>query len=108
MYIRFWGGTFSHTSNTPKPWASLSNTLLKLIIPLQSVFVRTQLKSSPMNIVGEVNAASEFHIVKVFFLLSDELDGAYTGCNRRNGPDLGRVFLRSNYTDITKRTYIQS
>ena len=26
----------------------------------------------------------------------------YTGCNRRNGPDLGRVFLRSNYTDITK------
>jgi len=24
----------------------------------------------------------------------------YTGCNRRNGPDFGRVFLRSNYTDI--------
>jgi len=23
-----------------------------------------------------------------------------TGCNRRNGPDFGRVFLRSNYTDI--------
>ena len=26
----------------------------------------------------------------------------YTGCNRRTGPDFGRVFLRSNYTDITK------
>ena len=32
----------------------------------------------------------------------------YTGCNRRNGPDFGRVFLRSNYTDITHNTYIQS
>ena len=32
----------------------------------------------------------------------------YTVCNRRNGPDLGRVFLRSNYTDITQNTYIQS
>ena len=34
--------------------------------------------------------------------------GKYTGCNRRNGPDFGRVFLRSNYTDITQNTYIQS
>ena len=32
----------------------------------------------------------------------------YIGCNRRNGPDFGRVFLRSNYTDITQNTYIQS
>ena len=32
----------------------------------------------------------------------------YTGCKRRNGPDFGRVFLRSNYTDITQNTYIQS
>ena len=32
----------------------------------------------------------------------------YTECNRRNGPDFGRVFLRSYYTDITKNTYIQS
>ena len=32
----------------------------------------------------------------------------YTGFNRRNGPDFGRVFLRSNYTDITQNTYIQS
>ena len=29
-------------------------------------------------------------------------------CNRRNGPDFGRVFLRSKYTDITQNTYIQS
>jgi hypothetical protein len=32
----------------------------------------------------------------------------YTGCNRRNGPDFGRVFLRLKYTDITQNTYIQS
>ena len=32
----------------------------------------------------------------------------YAGCNRRNGPDFGRVFLRSNYTDITQNTYIQN
>ena len=32
----------------------------------------------------------------------------YTECNRRNGPDFGRGFLRSNYTDITQNTYIQS
>ena len=32
----------------------------------------------------------------------------YTRCNRRKGPNFGRVFLRSNYTDITQNTYIQS
>ena len=32
----------------------------------------------------------------------------YTGCNRRNGPNLGRVFLRSNYTDKNQNTYSQS
>ena len=33
---------------------------------------------------------------------------AYTGCPRRKGHNFGRVFLRSNYTDITQNTYIQS
>jgi len=32
----------------------------------------------------------------------------YTGCNRRNGPDFGRVFLMLYCTDITQNTYIQS
>ena len=40
--------------------------------------------------------------------LSIKLLILYTGCNRRNGPDFGRVFLRSYYTDITQNTYIQS
>ena len=32
----------------------------------------------------------------------------YTGCPRRNVRDFRRVFLRSDYTDITQNTYIQS
>jgi len=32
----------------------------------------------------------------------------YAGCNRRNVRDFGKVFLRSNYSDITQNTYIQS
>jgi len=32
----------------------------------------------------------------------------YTGCPRRNVPDLGSVFLMLKYTDITQNTYIQS
>ena len=32
----------------------------------------------------------------------------YTGCPRRKGPNFGRVFIRSNCTDITQNTYIQS
>ena len=35
-------------------------------------------------------------------------DLAYTECNRRNVWDFGRVFLRSDYTDITQNTFIQS
>ena len=32
----------------------------------------------------------------------------YTGCLRRNVPNVGSVFLRLKYTDITQKTYIQS
>ena len=32
----------------------------------------------------------------------------YTGCNRRNGPNFGRVFLMLNYTEKNQNTYIQS
>ena len=30
----------------------------------------------------------------------------HAGCNRRNGPDFGRVFLRSNYTDIIQSSMV--
>jgi len=32
----------------------------------------------------------------------------HTGCNRRKGPDFGRVFLMLNYTEKPQNTYIQS
>ena len=32
----------------------------------------------------------------------------YTGCPRRNVPDIGRVFLMLKYNDITQNTYVQS
>jgi hypothetical protein len=40
--------------------------------------------------------------------ISDIFKDEYTGCNRRNGPKFGRVFLMLNYTDITQNTYVQS
>ena len=56
-----------------------------------------------------------YHWTCFFVLLWDmvlcslvEICQRYTGCPSRNVPDFGRVFLRSNYTDITQNTYIQS
>ena len=38
----------------------------------------------------------------------DTVSVIYTECPRRNGPDLGRVFLMLNYTEKPQNTYIQS
>ena len=43
-----------------------------------------------------------------FFINIKIIKSSYTGCPRRKGPNFGRVFLRSNYNDITQNTYIQS
>ena len=48
------------------------------------------------------------HQEKIPYLCDTWYQSLYTECNRRNGPDFGREFLRSNYTDITQNTYIQS
>ena len=45
------------------------------------------------------------HLDKIAFI---SYRSVYTGCPTRNVPDFGRVFLRSNYTDITQNTYVQS
>ena len=39
----------------------------------------------------------------IYFLVHS----VYTECNRRNGPDFGRVFLMLNYTEKYQNTYIQ-
>ena len=43
-----------------------------------------------------------------FCPLPHKLPTVYTGCNRRNGPEFGRVFLMLNYTEKPQNTYIQS
>ena len=48
------------------------------------------------------------HSLSYCYTLHVRRKKAYTGCPRRKGPNFGRVFLRSNYTDITQNTYIQS
>jgi ribosomal protein L31 len=42
------------------------------------------------------------------FKVNCNCHGKYTGCNRRNGPDFGRVFLMLNYTEKLQNNYIQS
>jgi hypothetical protein len=44
--------------------------LLKFIFPVQSEFVRTQLNTLTVIILGAVKAANKFHIVKKLSLLS--------------------------------------
>jgi len=46
--------------------------------------------------------------VAVWIMQRDTVMIIYTGCPRRKGLNFGRVYLRSNYNDITQNTYIQS
>jgi len=46
--------------------------------------------------------------VCVSFVLTRGVYRLYTGCNRRNGPDFGRVFLMLNYNEKPQNTSIQS
>jgi hypothetical protein len=52
-------------------------------------------KSQRLSWFGHINRMPETSVVKKM---------QYTGCNRRNGPNFGRVFLMLNYTE--KNTYI--
>jgi hypothetical protein len=44
----------------------------------------------------------------LFIIITGGILVLYTGRNRRNGPDFGRVFLMLNYTEKPQNTYIQS
>ena len=48
------------------------------------------------------------NIIIIIIIIIKGDTSIYTGCNRRNVRDFGRVFLMLNYTDITQNTYIQS
>ena len=68
------------------------------------------------NCIGEIQEQTEIYKWLLPFgpesfvsqCLSKNIILKYTGCPRRKGPNFGRVFLRSNYNDITQNTYIQS
>jgi len=54
---------------------------------------------------------SKYLFLKMIFLYRPSITffyRVYTGCNRRNVRDFGRVFLMLNYTDITQNTYNRS
>ena len=44
-------------------------------------------------------------LINIVFFLQD-CGMHYTGCPRRKGPNFGRVFLRSNYTDTSQACFI--
>ena len=50
----------------------------------------------------------KWHFPDAHFGITSLWRNYYTGCNRRNGPDFGRVFLMLNYTGKPQNTYIQS
>ena len=59
---------------------------------------------------GPIRGKSAVSRCRIDFLLARHIHGKSrnTGCNRRKGPDLGRVFLMLNYTEKPQNTYIQS
>jgi len=66
-------------------------------------------------ILGEVhckgNIKNPFEPMHKYKILSCRMYGLKyenTECPRRNGQNVGRVFLMLKYTDITQNTYIQS
>ena len=88
----------------PENWTDrLSrNVCKKLPLLLPHVSVRYLLT------ILTVSAASGWRLRQNMLQQSNGKIRNIQGFNRRNGPDFGRVFLRSNYTDITLNTYIQS
>ena len=62
--------------------------------------------------LSEITSDTNIHIWRALLLTNNcmifEVVVNYTGSNRRNVRDFGRVFLMLKYTDITQNTYIQS
>ena len=59
-----------------------------------------------VNCYNRTNKAKRFPLT--YIRVSSKIFCIYTGWNRRNGPNFGRVFLMLNYTEKTQNTYIQS
>ena len=61
-----------------------------------------------MNTVTKLKMKANDGLDLVYRPQGQQYNPQYTGCNRRNVRDFGRVFLMLKYTDITQNTYIQS
>ena len=57
----------------------------------------------PREWLYSVTTSASCNIYQLLIFATEE----YTECNRRNGPDFGRVFLMLNYTENPQNTYIQ-
>ena len=64
---------------------------------------QNRIKSFTWHIKYICNKETHMYIVYIYIDIY-----IYTGCPRRNVPDFEKVFLVSEYTDITQNTYIES
>ena len=78
----------THTLLVPLSWKSRA-------IPLPTLWATTGPVTGPL------------YLFFIYYLLIIRCRQG-TECNRRNGPDFGRVFLMLNYTEKPQNTYIQS
>jgi len=77
---------------------------LSFVISCRFVVLTSSTRPTPHTRVGVVVSGEEYQSSEK----KDTHTRIYTGCNRRNVKNFGRVFLMLNYTDITQNTYIQS
>ena len=84
--------------------------LRSLRVFLQAIFLMRDLKleDHPSLVVCDCYFVQSEELIRCMQYECVFSNHLYTGCPRRKGPNFGRVFLRSNYTDITQNTYIQS
>jgi hypothetical protein len=107
--------THLHTNNTEKNFIFFSSTnlyefwLAQLFLFIVSSLAPYVSSSSLPSFSGHFSRHLPILILTlVSVLLLMVSIYIYTKCPRRKGPNFGRVFLKSNYTDITQNTYIQS